>query len=160
MARHGKERKGGPQERSFRAFLKKRAPIYLGLLGLFLVFAVPELTKGDLEGSFPELPAGEREIVDMLMRYDGGDGTGLTLIEAISSKIEEDYPDERIYDDRDTSVTLAVYGAGGDSYQVLLGFKAHKGEANYDWNIDAATGEITANNPESRHAVELVDYYD
>ena len=41
----------------FKAFLKKRAPIYLALIAMFVVFGVPELTKGSLEKSFPEFSA-------------------------------------------------------------------------------------------------------
>jgi len=38
-----------PQDpKSFGAFLKKRAPIYLGLLGLFFIFAYPALTENNL----------------------------------------------------------------------------------------------------------------
>ena len=36
-------------------FLKKRAPIYLALIAMFVVFVIPEMTKGTLEKSFPEL---------------------------------------------------------------------------------------------------------
>ena len=39
-----------PQEpKSFAAFLKKRAPIYLGLLGLFFIFAYPAITEKNLD---------------------------------------------------------------------------------------------------------------
>ena len=46
-----------PQEpKSFAAFLKKRAPIYLGLLGLFFVFAYPAITENVIVGS--QIPIG------------------------------------------------------------------------------------------------------
>ena len=97
----GKDRKKKgdekPKKSDFKAFLKKRAPIYLGLIALFAVFVIPELTKGDLESSFPELSAEEQQIVDIIMEYNGPNGSGLTVMEAISNKINEKYPDEKKY---------------------------------------------------------------
>ena len=54
MARDSKKKADKPKESEFKKFVKKRAPIYLGVITLIIVFIVPELTKGDLEGNFPE----------------------------------------------------------------------------------------------------------
>ncbi len=168
MGKDRKRRKAGgredreekPKNRDFKAFLKKRAPIYLGLMGLFLVFAVPELTKGDLESSFPELSTEDQQIVDVLMGYNGPDEAGLTVMEALSSRIAEEYPDEKIYNNKKTSVDLSVLKINSEEYQVMLDFKSHKGEMNYDWNVNADSNEIDANNPDSKHILDVVDYYD
>ena len=50
-----KEEEKPKKKSDFKAFLKKRAPIYLGLIAMFIVFVIPEFNKGDLESSFPEL---------------------------------------------------------------------------------------------------------
>ena len=36
-------------QKSFTAFLKKRAPIYLGLIGIFFLFAYPAVMEKNLE---------------------------------------------------------------------------------------------------------------
>ena len=52
--------------KSFGAFLKKRAPIYLGLIGLFILFAYPALTEKDLNSLLDDSFEGnERIAVDV-----------------------------------------------------------------------------------------------
>ena len=160
MAKDKKKKEEKPKKSDFKAFLKKRAPIYLGLIAMFVVFAVPELTKGDLESSFPELSAEEQQVVDILMGYNGPNESGLTVMDAISNKISEEYPDERIFDNKKTIVELTVSGIDSEKYQVVLNFESHKGEMNYDWNVDTSSGEIISNNPESKHLIDVVDFYD
>jgi hypothetical protein len=160
MAKDKKKKEEKPKKSDFKAFLRKRAPIYLGLIAMFVVFAVPELTKGDLESSFPELTSEEQQVVDVLMEYNGPNESGLTVMEAISNKISEKYPDEKIFDNKKTIVGLTVSGIELERYQVVLNFESHKGEMNYDWNVDMNSGEITSNNQESKHIIEVVDFYD
>ena len=160
MGKESKKKEDKPKKNDFKAFLKKRAPIYLGLIAMFVVFAVPELTKGDLESGFPELTSEEQQVVDVLMGYNGPNESGLTVMEAISNKISEKYPDEKIFDNKKTTVGLTVSGIESEKYQVVLNFESHKGEMNYDWNVDMNSGEITSNNQESKHIIEVVDFYD
>ena len=160
MAKDKKKKEEKPKKSDFKAFLKKRAPIYLGLIAMFVVFAVPELTKGNLESSFPELTSEEEQVVDVLMEYNGPNESGLTVMEAISNKISEKYPDERIFDNKKTIVELTVSSIDSEKYQIVLNFESHKGEMNYDWNVDVNSGEITSNNPKSKHIIDVVDFYD
>ena len=63
-----KTNKEKPKKSDFKAFLKKRAPIYLGLIGLFVIFVIPELTKNDLQNSFPDnLTENQKQTVEILM---------------------------------------------------------------------------------------------
>ncbi len=159
----GKDRKGKeekPKKSDFKAFLRKRAPIYLGIMGLFMLFVVPDLMKGDLESSFPELTSEEQQVLDILMKYDGPNDSGLTVIDAISMKISEEYPDEKIYDNKKTKVELTVSNIDSEEYQVILNFKSHKGEMNYDWNVNMSSEKIISNNQESKYIIDLVDFYD
>ena len=149
-----------PKKNDFKSFLRKRAPIYLALIALLVVFVIPELTKGDLEKSLPELSAEDQQIVDILMGYNGPNQAGLTVMEAISNKISEEYPDEKIYDNKKTKVSLVVSNIDSEKHQVLFTFESHKGTMNYDWNVNVNSGDITANNPESKHILDLVDFYD
>ena len=45
MGKDRKKDKEKPKKSEFKAFLKKRAPIYLGIIGLFVIFLVPVVTK-------------------------------------------------------------------------------------------------------------------
>jgi len=160
MGKDRKEKEEKPKKNDFKAFLRKRAPIYLGIIGLFILFVVPDLMKGDLESSFPELTSEEQQVVDILMGYDGPNESGLTVMDAISMKISEEYPDEKIYDNKKTNVELTVSSVGSEEYQVVLNFESHKGEMNYNWNVDMDSGKITSNNQESKYIIDLVDFYD
>jgi len=160
MGKDRKEKEEKPKKNDFKAFLRKRAPIYLGIIGLFILFVVPDLMKGDLESSFPELSSEEQQVVDILMGYNGPNESGLTVMDAISMKISEKYPDEKIYDNKKTNVELIVLSVGSEEYQVVLNFESHKGEMSYDWNVDMTSGKITSNNKESKYIIDLVDFYD
>ncbi len=160
MGKDGKEKEEKPKKSDFKAFLRKRAPIYLGLIGLFIIFIVPDLTKGDLESSLPELTSEEQQVVDVLMGYNGPNESGLTVMDAISMKISEEYPDERIFDNKKTKIELTVSNIDSEEYQVVLNFESHKGEMNYNWNVDMGSGKIASNNQESKYIIDLVDFYD
>jgi hypothetical protein len=160
MGKDRKEKEEKPKKNDFKAFLRKRAPIYLGIMGLFMLFVVPDLMKGDLESSFPEFTSEEQQVMDILMKYDGPNDSGLTVMDAISMKISEEYPDEKIYDNKKTKVGLTVSNIDSEEYQVILNFKSHKGEMNYDWNVNMSSEKITSNNQESKYIINLVDFYD
>jgi len=160
MGKDRKEKEEKPKKNDFKAFLRKRAPIYLGIMGLFMLFVVPDLMKGDLESIFPELTSEEQQVIDIIMKYDGPNDSGLTVMDAISMKISEEYPDEKIYDNKKTKVELTVSNIDSEEYQVVLNFKSHKGEMNYDWNVDMSSEKIISNNQESKYIIDLVDFYD
>ena len=66
MGKDRKEKEEKPKKNDFKAFLRKRAPIYLGLMGLFMLFVVPDLMKSDLESTFPELTSEEQQVIGYL----------------------------------------------------------------------------------------------
>ena len=161
MVKGPKKREEKPKERSFKKFLKKRAPIYLAVLAILIVFIVPELTKGDLQSNLPEtLTEKERQVVDTLMSYKGPNKEGLSLMDAISNQINENYPNEKIYDNKKTKVSVSVAELKGESYQVIFDFESYKEDFHYDWNVNMLNGEIDGNNPDSKYLVDLVDFYD
>jgi hypothetical protein len=149
-----------PKKNDFKSFLKKRAPIYLALIAMLVVFVIPEMTKGTLEKSLPELSAEDQQVVDILMKYNGPNNDGLTVFEALENKISEEYPDEKIYDHKKTIVNLSVTNVDSEEYKVIFNFVSHKGEMNYDWNVNVNSEEITSNNSESKYIIDLVNYYD
>ena len=160
MGKDRKEKEKKPKKSDFKAFLKKRAPIYIGIMGLFILFVVPDLMKGDLESSLPELTSKEQQVVDILMGYNGPNDSGLTVMNAIEMKISEEYPDERIFDNKKTKVELTVSNIDSEEYQIVLNFESHKGEMNYNWSVNTDSKKITSNNPESKYIIDLVDFYD
>ena len=160
MSRESKKKKDKPKKNDFKSFLKKRAPIYLALIAMFVVFVIPEYTKGTLEKSFPELSDENQQVVDILMKYDGPNDSGLTVKEALENKISEEYPQEKIFDHKKTTVDLTITNVNSEEHQVVLNFKSYKGEMNYDWNVNVISEEISSNNSESKYIIELVNYYD
>lgn len=160
MVKENKKKEGKPKKNDFKSFLKKRAPIYLALIAMLIVFVIPELTKGDLESSFPELTSEEEQVLDILMNYNGPNGSGLTVMDAITNKINEEYPDEKIFDHKKTIVDLTVSKINDEEYNIKLNFKSYKGELNYDWNVEKSLGKISSNNQDSKYIIDLVDFYD
>ncbi len=160
MGKDIKKKEDKPKKNDFKSFLKKRAPIYLALIAMLVVFVIPEMTKGTLEKSFPELSGEEQQALDILMKYDGPNNDGLTVMEALENEISEEYPNEKIFDHRETVVDLTVANVNSDEYKVNFNFKSHKGEMNYDWNVNVASEEITSDDSRGKHIIELVNYYD
>jgi len=160
MGKESKKKEDKPKKNDFKAFLKKRAPIYLALIAMFVVFVIPEYTKGTLEKSFPEFSAEEQQVIDILMKYDGPNNDGLTVLEALENKIDEEYPDEKIFDHRNTTVDLVITNVDSEEYKVNFDFKSHKGEMNYNWNVNIISEEISSDNSESKYIIDLVKYYD
>ena len=57
--------------KSFSGFLKKRAPIYLGIIGLFMIFAYPALTEKNLESLLPDYFEGdEKKAIELIKSYN------------------------------------------------------------------------------------------
>ena len=160
MGKDNKKKEGKPKKNDFKSFLRKRAPIYLALIAMLVVFVIPEMTKGTLEKNFPELSDENQQVVDILMGYDGPNNDGLTVLEALKNKINEEYPNEKIFDHKKTTIDLTITNVDSKEYQVNFNFKSHKGEMDYDWNVNVDSEKITPNNSEAKYIIDLVDYYD
>ena len=148
-----------PKKSDFKAFLKKRAPIYLAVIAMVGIYVIMPLQEKNFEKSLPELSIEEEEILEILMTYDGKNG-GYTVKDAIKDQISEEYPDEKIFDNKKTSVELTVSNINLEEYQIIFNFKSHKGEINYDWNVNSSSGEISSNNSESKYLINKVNFYD
>ena len=158
-----KKRKGKKiQSKSdFKAFLKKRAPIYLGIMGIFIIFLLPELTKGDLQSSFPEdLTEEQSRVLEILMSYNGDNNEGLTTLEALENKIEEEYPNEKIYDNKKTKIDWIILDNSENSYEIKLIFESYNGNMEYIWQVFLDTEKVQSENSNAKNIIEIVDYYD
>ena len=161
MVKDSKKKEEKPKGSSFKQFIKKRAPIYLAVIAIVIIFIVPELTKGDLKSSFPEtLTEEEKLVVDTLMAYDGPNEEGLSIMDAISNEISEEYPNEKIFDNKKTKVNVAVSNIEKENYQVAFNFESHKEDFHYNWNINMQTGDVKGNDEDSKYIIDLVDFYD
>jgi hypothetical protein len=161
MVKDSKKKEGKKKESEFKKFIIKRAPIYLAVIAIVIIFIVPELTKGDLQSSFPEtLTEEEKLVVDTLMAYDGPNEEGFSIMDAISNEISEEYPNEKIFDNKKTKVNVVVSNVENENYQVVFDFESYKGDFHYNWNMDMQTGDVTGNDEESKYIINLVDFYD
>jgi len=161
MVKDSKKKEEKKKESEFKKFIIKRAPIYLAVIAIVIIFIVPELTKGNLQSSFSEsLTEEEKVVIDSLMAYDGPNEEGFSIMDAISNEISEEYPNEKIFDNKKTKVSVVVSNLENENYQIVFDFESYKGDFHYDWNLDLQTGDVTGNDEESKYIIDLVDFYD
>ena len=147
-----------PKKSGLQAFLKKRAPFYLAAVALIVISAQSVLSEKNFENSLPELSGEEQMAVDTLLNYNAGVESKLTVKEVIKNQIDEEYPDEKIYGHKKTVIDLSVTNVNSDEYNVILNFKSYKGEMNFDWNVNLESQEITSNNSDSKHVIDVVTF--
>ena len=150
------------KKQSFKEFLKKRAPIYLGLIGLFVIFVVPELTQSNLEKFYPEnLSQNQEQALKTVMSYNGPNQKGLTVIDALKQQIDDDYSDEKIYDKKDTKISFNVNPTENEnSFDVTLIFDTYKESKEFVWNVNLKSNDIKAESLDAKHILDIVNYYD
>lgn len=152
--------------KSFGAFLKKRAPIYLGLIGLFMIFAYPALTEKDLNSLLDDSFEGnERIAVDMVQFYSGPNETGITILEVIEEKINEKHSNQKIFDDEETWAEFVVENIekqnGGFTHEVVFLFNAENNQSMmYGWFVNVENGEMLPIDSTSKSIQQTVDYFD
>ena len=154
-----------PQEpKSFAAFLKKRAPIYLGLLGLFFVFAYPAMTEKNLESLLEDdlFEGNERLALEMVKYYKGSNDSGISVIEVIEEKINDKHEGQKIFDHEKTWANFTVEEVDSNRvYNVGFVFNAENNEPlQYEWHVNIETGEIDPRDTPSKIIIQRVDYYD
>ena len=152
--------------KSFGAFLKKRAPIYLGLIGLFLIFAYPALTEKDLNSILDDSFDGDERIaVDMVRFYSGSNDTGITILEVIEEKINEKYSNQKIFDEKETWAEFVVANIEnrneGFTHEIVFMFNTENNESiMYGWYVNVENGEISPIDDPSKNIQQTVDYFD
>jgi len=154
-----------PQEpKSFAAFLKKRAPIYLGLLGLFFVFAYPAMTEKNLESLLEDdsFEGNERLALEMVKYYKGSDGGGISVLDVIEEKINDKHEGQKIFDHEKTWADFTVEEVHSDRvYKVMFVFNAENNEPlQYEWHVNLENGNIDPRDTPSKIIIQRVDYYD
>jgi len=151
------------ESKSFTAFLKKRAPIYLGLIGLFFLFAYPALMEKNLESHIPtDLTEDERAMVDFLLSYNGLNNSGMTIMNVLEEEISTKYPDKKIFDTEITLLRLEFQklSDSNSSHDVTFLFMINEEILTYTWIVNMNSGEISSANQEAKRILDIVNYYD
>ena len=104
MGKKDKKVEEKPKKNNLKAFLKKRAPLYLAGIALIVISANGVLTEKHLDDFLIDFSEEEQIVVDILMQYNGPNESGLNVKDAIENKINEEYPDKKIFDDRNTRI--------------------------------------------------------
>ena len=159
-----------PQDpKSFGAFLKKRAPIYLGLIGLFFIFAYPAITEKNLDSILDDsFDGNDRIAVDMIKFYSGPNDSGIKIIEVIEEKINEKHEGQKIFDDENTNANFFVepippFLDANDEFthQVIFTFNAENNQTLvYSWFVNIENGMISPIDDDTKNIQQTVDYYD
>ena len=150
------------QPKSFSAFLKKRAPIYLGLIGLFFLFAYPALMEKNLESHIPtDLTDEEKRLIDLVLSYNGLNNSGMTIMNVLEEEISSKYPDEKIFDTEITLLKMNFQKSldSNFSHEITFLFMINEDILTYTWNVDIDTGDITHANQEAKRILDIVNYY-
>ena len=149
--------------KSFSSFLKKRAPIYLGIIGLFMIFAYPVLTEKNLESLLADdsFEGNERIAVEMVKFYKGTNDTGMTILQVIEEKINDKYSDQKIFDDKDTWAKFTAEVTDTKNYEVVFVFNVeNKQSMKYEWHVNIENENIDPRDTPSRIILQIVDSYD
>jgi hypothetical protein len=159
-----------PQDpKSFGAFLKKRAPIYLGLIGLFFIFAYPAITEKNLDSILDDsFDGNDRIAVDMIKFYSGQNDSGIKIIEVIEEKINEKHEGQKIFDDENTNANFFVepippFLDANDEFthQVIFTFNAENNQTLvYSWFVNIENGMISPIDDYTKNIQQIVDYSD
>ena len=155
--------------KSFGAFLKKRAPIYLGLIGLFFIFAYPAITEKNLDSILDDsFDGNDRIAVDMIKFYSGQNDSGIKIIEVIEEKINEKHEGQKIFDDENTNANFFVepippFLDANDEFthQVIFTFNAENNQTLvYSWFVNIENGMISPIDDYTKNIQQIVDYSD
>ena len=150
-------------QKSFTAFLKKRAPIYLGLIGIFFLFAYPALIEKNLESHIPtDLSEDQQAIVDSILSYNGLNNSGMTIMNVLEEEISTKFVNEKIFDTEITLLKLEFQklSDSDSTHEVTFLFMINEDILTYTWIVNMNSGEISSGNQEAKRILDIVNYYD
>ena len=150
-------------QKSFTAFLKKRAPIYLGLIGIFFLFAYPALIEKNLESHIPtDISEDQQAIVDSILSYNGLNNSGMTIMNVLEEEISTKFVNEKIFDTEITLLKLEFQklSDSDSSHEVTFLFMINEDILTYTWIGNMNSGEISSGNQEAKRILDIVNYYD
>ena len=129
--------KNSDNPKSFASLLKKRAPIYLGIIGLVMIFAYPALTEKNLESLLADdsFEGKEKIAVEMVKLYKGSNESGISDIDVIEEKINDKQDGQTIFDQEKTWADFTVTAVNNNNkvYEVVFVFNAeHNDHLQYE----------------------------
>ena len=150
-------------QKSFTAFLKKRAPIYLGLIGIFFLFAYPALIEKNLESHIPtNLSEDQQAMVDSILSYNGLNNSGMTIMNVLEEEISTKFVNEKIFDTEITLLKLEFQklSDSDSTHEVTFLFMINEEILTYTWIVNMNSDEILSGNQEAKRILDIVNYYD
>ena len=150
-------------QKSFTAFLKKRAPIYLGLIGIFFLFAYPALIEKNLESHIPtDLSEDQQAIVDSILSYNGLNNSGMTIMNVLEEEISTKFVNEKIFDTEITLLKLEFQklSDSDSSHEVTFLFMINEDILTYTWIVNMNSDEILSAIQEAKRILDIENYYD
>ena len=128
-----------------------------------MIFAYPALTEKNLESLLADdsFTDNERIAFEMVKSYKGVNDKGMTILQVIEQKINDKYPDQKIFDDEDTWAEFTAEATNTKNYEVVFVFSAEDNQSmRYEWTVNLETGEISSTDGPSRIILQTVDHYD
>ena len=111
-----------------------------------MIFAYPALTEKNLESLLADdsFEGNERIVVEMVKFYKGSNDKGITILQVIEERINDKYPDQKIFDHEETWAEFTVEVNNDKKvYEVVFVFNAENNESlQYEWHVNIETGEI------------------
>ena len=156
------------KESDLKKFLKKRSFLYLMCAVVFVVFFVPDMiAPNELEQKTTESLDNDEEKYawNIVKSYKGTDDKGSTLGEILLIQIENAYPNEKIFEHRDTIIEISAipgpeFEIDDGIYQVTFSFKTYDNDRDYVWNVAIQTDEIFPINDGAKKMMNIVEFYD
>lgn len=101
------------------------------------------------------------ESADMLKSYKGVDGEGESVIDILSSRILESYPQPELIAQSPAYVEWYAYAdesKGEEIFKVGLILQTFKEDSEYVWYVNKKTKEITAGNEAGQELLDQVNH--
>ena len=138
--------------------MKNKEKVILGGSVTITIIVILSVTLNFQE---EEQPKFDVESANMLKSYKGQDGEGQSIIDILSSRILESYPEPDLITQSPAYVEWYSYkdeSQGGDIFKVGLILQTFKEDSEYSWYVNKKTGEITAGNAAGQELLDQVNH--
>ncbi len=128
-----------------------------------MIFAYPALTEKNLESLLADdsFEGNERIALEMVKFYKGSNDKGMTVLQVIEEKINDKFPDEKIFSDEDTWAEFIVEKIDEKVYEVVFVFSVENDQSlRYEWHANIESEKIDSRDTPSRILLQIVDHYD
>lgn len=130
------------------------------ILGGSVAIAIIVIVSVTLNFQEEEQPKFDVESANMLKSYKGEDGEGQSVIDILSSRILESYPEPELIAQSPAYVEWYAYkddSQGEETFKVGLILQTFKEDSEYVWHVNKKTGEVTAGNDAGQELLDQVN---